>query len=80
MNIIKYILFAVLLIVNVSVFADNTTYIEEVGEPHIQTGYYMDGNGIMYPYTVQSPYNRKYEDWTYLDENGYDYTIQIEIK
>lgn len=48
----------------------------------VQAGYYMDGNGRIQPYNTNGrpSYNRKYEDWTYLDENGYDYTIQIEVK
>ena len=32
----------------------------------------------------RSPYynqdNRQYENWTYVDENGYDYTVVIKVK
>jgi len=38
--------------------------------------YYIDENG--YIQIWERP--KKYEDWTYVDENGYDYTIKIIIE
>ena len=43
------------------------------------TQYYMDGNGFIKQYPISVPVKR-YKPWTYLDENGYDYTILIEVK
>jgi len=44
--------------------------------------YYMDGNGYIMPYHSYTPTSSKpqrYEDWTYTDENGLDYTVIIKI-
>jgi len=41
--------------------------------------YYMDGQGYIQQFPQEVPVQR-YEPWTYLDENGYDYTILIKLK
>ena len=46
--------------------------------PNQNGQYYMNGNGRIKPTGNGRP--RQYEDWTYVDENGYDYTIIIEVK
>jgi len=43
---------------------------------------YMDSNGRIYPYTKISKKFKdsgSFRDWTYLDENGYDYTVTIKV-
>lgn len=49
--------------------------------------YYVTNNGYLQPYlpvkrNILNEYDKpsKYQDWTYLDENGYDYTVIIEVK
>lgn len=49
--------------------------------------YYVNNNGYLTPYMPikrnilrEKPKPSKYRDWTYIDENGYDYTVVIEVK
>lgn len=43
--------------------------------------YHMDGNGYIMPYHNYRPAKpQRYEDWTYIDENGLDYTVIIRIE
>jgi len=54
----------------------DTCYLQDLTK-HSQ--YYMDGQGYIQTFPQQVPVQR-YIPWTYLDENGYDYTVLIKLK
>lgn len=70
----KRLILAVLMTVAFNVNADMS--IDNIPEDKVYPVYFVDENG--YYQKWERP--KKYEDWTYTDENGYDYTIIIKVK
>lgn len=62
----------------VSIANENVPY-DACRMANMESIYYMDGNGYIQQYPQSNP-KQRYIPWTYLDENGYDYTILIEIQ
>jgi len=67
----RKLILVMLLGLTITANADNT--INNIPKDKI---FYIDENG--YYQKWERP--KKYEDWTYVDENGYDYTIKIIIE
>ena len=86
----KTLLAVILLGLSSLTMAQNMVDLNQVKDSH-GNSYFINKQGILQPYSPVSRNifvedNRKrnqlseFQDWQYIDENGYDYTVKIKVK